>query len=444
MLEYDALVIGAGIAGIQASIDLADQGYKVLMIEKKSSTGGAMIKLSKVFPTLDCSSCITTPKMSEASKHDNITTWTLSEPSVVDKLADGTFNVKIHRKARFVDINKCTGCGECEKACPVYLTNPYDEGLGIGKAIGVPFSNALPQKAVLDPENCIFCGKCAQVCPTDAIDYTEEDQEEEVHVSAIIVATGFEQTPVELKPEYGAGKYKNVITGKQMEILLAPHGPYGGVFRPGDGKNPYSIAYIQCAGSRDASIGIPYCSRVCCMYAIKQAMLLSAAAPLAEITIYYMDIRAFSRRYEEFFRDAESMGIHFIKGKVAQITEMPSGDLQLRVEVQEEEDYGVKEIEHDLVVLSLGMVPAWNPEGVLPIEIRQDGFIKRLKPKLEPALTTVSGIYVAGTANGPMDIVDSINQASAAAMKSSIYIEQLKGGSQQEKEPEEVHISEQN
>ncbi|UJG41632.1 MAG: CoB--CoM heterodisulfide reductase iron-sulfur subunit A family protein [Candidatus Heimdallarchaeum aukensis] len=426
MKNYDALVIGAGISGIQTALDLAEQGFKVLMIDKKKSTGGVMIQLSKVFPTLDCASCITTPKMSEASNHPNIETWTLSEVTSISE-NNGSYVVNILKHPRYVDLVKCTGCGICEEVCPVIVEDEYNEYYGIRKAVGVPFGTAIPQKAVLEPEYCIFCGACAKKCPTQAIEYDQEPENIEVKVKAVIVATGFEQTPI--KEEYGGGRYKNVINALTMERLLAPTSPFGGVFRPGDGKNPYSIAYIQCAGSRDASIGVPYCSRVCCMFAVKQAMLLCGAAPLADITIYYMDIRAFGKRYEEFFQEAREMGINFVKGKVAKIEELENGNLKLRVEVQEEEDYGVKEIEHELVVLSSGMLPAWKPEKVreiLPLEIHKYGFIKSLQPHVNPSQTNLDGIFVSGTAMAPMDIVDSIYSGSTAAMKAALYIKKIK------------------
>ena len=431
MKKYDAVVVGAGIAGMQAAVDIANQGYKVLVVEKKSSIGGTMIQLSKVFPTLDCASCITTPKMSETYKHENIDVETLAEVKKIEKREDGSFLVSVHQEPRYVDINACTGCNECADACPVYITDDYDMGLGVRKAVGVPFPNALPQKAVLHDDECIFCGKCANVCPTDAIDYSMLPQDFEVEAGTVILATGFKETPV-IKEEYGGGKFKNVITGKQMERILAPHGPYGGIMRPGDGKQPFSIAFVQCAGSRDLSLkipghkylsnGIPYCSRVCCMYAIKQTMLLSAAAPLADITVYYMDIRAFGKGYEEFFEEAKAMGVNFVRGKVAKIEELENGNLKLRVEVFDENGGGIEEFEHELVILSIGVIPGWDPEGIVDVAVDKYGYIMSANPKLDQSFTTIPGIYVAGMANGPMDIVDSIKSGSSAAMKATIYL----------------------
>lgn len=426
MKKYDAIVIGAGIAGMQCAVDLANQDYQVLLIEKKSSIGGTMIQLSKVFPTLDCASCITTPKMSETYKHPNITTMTLAEVTKIERRDDDRFTVKIHERPRYVHLDPCTGCNECAEVCPVYVIDDYDMNLGIRKAVGVPFANALPPKAVLHEDECIFCGRCATVCPTDAIDYSMLPQDHEFDAGTVILATGLLETPI-IKEEYGGGQFKNVITGKQMERILAPHGPYGGIMRPSDGKLPLSIAYIQCAGSRDLSIGIPYCSRVCCMYAAKQAMLLSAAAPLADITIYYMDIRAFGKGYEEFVEDAKAMGVSFIRGKVAKITEKENGDLTVRIEVFDE-DGGIREFDHELVVLSIGLVPKWNPKGIVDVAMDQYGFIRSANPNENPSATNIPGVYVAGVANGPMDIVDSIKSGSAAAMKASIY---LNGGARE-------------
>jgi heterodisulfide reductase subunit A len=233
-------------------------------------------------------------------------------------------------------------------------------------------------------------------------------------------------TPIDAKTQYGQGKFKNVLNPLQMERLLAPHGPYGRVLRPSDGKVPDSIAYVQCAGSRDKSIGIPYCSRVCCMYAIKQAMLLSGALPLVDVTIYYMDIRAFGKGFEQFYQNAKAMGIEFVKAKVAKITEDDNKNPMVRIEMIEE-DGRIEEKSHDLVVLSLGIIPEWDPAAIVPINVSDDGFIQCTEPQLSPSITDEEGIYVAGVAAGPKDIPDSIVEASAAAMEASIYLHN-KGG----------------
>ncbi|MCG6980755.1 MAG: FAD-dependent oxidoreductase, partial [Deltaproteobacteria bacterium] len=294
-------------------------------------------------------------------------------------------------------------------------------GFSARKAIYIPFSNAIPQIALLDEENCTLCGKCEKVCPTRAVDYFQEPEEFSIEAKTAILATGFEITPAENKHQYGEGKIPNVITALQMERLLAPHGPYNRVLRPSDGMEPDSIAYIQCAGSRDKSMGIPYCSRVCCMYAIKQAMLLSGALPLADITIYYMDIRAFGKGYEEFYQNAVAMGIEFVKGKVANISEGDNGGVKVQYESQEN-GTGVTAAEHDLVVLSLGMVAGWNPEGRCAVTTASDGFIKTIKPKSSPSQTDMEGVFVAGAAAGPKDIVDTIAEAGAAAMEATKYL----------------------
>ena len=419
-VEADALVIGAGIAGMQASLDLADQGFKVVLVEREPSIGGKMIALSKVFPTLDCSSCITTPKMAAVAHHESIATFTYSEVQSVSSQEDG-FEISVLRKARFVEEEACTGCQLCEYACPVHVLDEFEQGFTARKAIYVPFANAIPQVALLDLESCIACGRCAKACPRQCIDYAQEDEEVRVRARAVVVATGYEITPPSAKEEYGAGRFRNVITGLQMERLLAPHGPYGRVLRPSDGRAPDSIAYVQCAGSRDRTLGVPYCSRVCCMYAIKQAMLLSGALPLADITIYYMDIRAFGKGYEQFYQNAKIMGINFVKGKVAQIDEKDDRSLTLRVEDMEGTGT-LAEDDHDLVVLSVGMLPGWDPAGVIPIQTDEDGFISSPEPKSDPTLTTIDGVFAAGAATGPKDIVDAIAEASAAAMKAAVFL----------------------
>jgi heterodisulfide reductase subunit A len=418
----DALVVGGGIAGLQSALDLADQGLKVLVVERKSSIGGHMIALSKVFPTLDCASCITAPKMSAAAHHANITILTNTEVEAIDS-ANGSHRVRLQQKPTYVNFDKCIGCRLCEYACDTEYPDPFEEGLGTVRAIAVPFTNAIPQKAVLDAEHCGTCGTCARVCPTDAIEFDQQPRWLTISTDAVIVASGFQLNALTVKPQYNAARSKNIVSPLTLERLLAPHGPYGRVLRPSDGKIPGSVAFVQCAGSRDESIGVPYCSRVCCMYAIKQAMLLSGSLPLADITVYYMDIRAFGKGYEQFFQNAKAMGISFVRGKVARIEPVDGGDLSLHVESTEDAENPLQEHRHDLVVLAQGMVPGWKPAGSTPVACASDGFVAT--PMLTaPTVTTEPGIFVAGTAAGPKDIVDTIAEAGAAAMQASQYLYQ--------------------
>ena len=419
-IDTDVLVVGAGIAGLQASLDLGDQGYRVLLVEREASIGGHMIGLSKVFPTMDCASCITTPKMSAAAHHDLVTTFTYADVESITPVPGG-FEARIVKRPRFVNEDACTGCRLCEYACPVDVPHEFDGGLGARRAIAVPFGTAIPQKAVLDLANCILCGKCEKACPADAIDLLQEPETVEVRTRAVVLTTGYRPTPTDAKREYAAGRTGNVISGLDMERLLAPNGPYGRVLRPSDGKIPERIAYVQCAGSRDETLGVPYCSRVCCMYAIKQAMLLSGALPLADITIYYMDIRTFGKGYEEFYQTARSMGINFVKAKVARITPRPDGDVDLRIERQEE-DGRVEDVSHDLVVLSVGLEPGDDVRRFAPIGTDRFGFIRSADAALDVTETEVPGLFAAGTALAPKDIVDTVAEASAVAMRVAGYL----------------------
>jgi heterodisulfide reductase subunit A len=418
-LRVDALMVGGGIAGMQSALDLADQGFQVALVENEASIGGRMITLSKVFPTLDCCSCITTPKMSAVAHHPNIQLFTYCEVQSVQEHERG-FDVTVLQKPRYVDVTKCTGCRQCEYECPITVPSSFDRNLGAYRAIRVPFSTAVPQKAVVDSENCLWCGKCEQACPVDAIDFAQQPETFNVETTSIVMATGFKLTPLESKKEYGAGKLRNVIDPLMMERLLAPTGPYGRVLRPGDGKEPTSIAYVQCAGSRDETLGVTYCSRVCCMYAIKQAMLLNGALPVADITIYYMDIRTFGKGYEQFYQNAKAMGVEFVRGKVASIKE--DADQNPIVKVEMTEIGKIVERTYDLVVLSQGIVPAFTPNPTFSLSLGPDGFISVPAPDSAPCVTERAGIFVTGTAMGPMDIVDSIISASAAAAEASAYI----------------------
>ncbi len=424
-IHVDALVVGGGIAGLQTAVDLADQGFQVAVVEREPSVGGKMITLSKVFPTLDCASCITTPKMAAAAHHANIRLFTYCDVQSITKKGAGSV-ATVLQKPRFVDGAKCTGCRLCEYACPITVTNSFDQDLGAYRAIRVPFATAVPQTAVLDLTNCLFCGKCETACPVDAIDFTQKAETFTISATVVILATGFKLTPIDAKKEYNGGVLQNVIDPLMMERLIAPTGPYGRILRPGDGKEPTSIAYVQCAGSRDVTLGVEYCSRVCCMYAIKQAMLLNGALPVADVTIYYMDIRTFGKGYEQFYQNAKAMGINFVRGKVAAIREDAEHNPIVKVELTEEGR--VEERTHDLVVLSLGMLPAEDFSLSLGLKRNSDGFVNVPAPNSAPNATDQPGVFTTGAAMGPMDIVDSIVTASAAAAAASAYIREVKKG----------------
>jgi heterodisulfide reductase subunit A len=306
----------------------------------------------------------------------------------------------------------------------VEVPHEFDYGLGARRAIYIPHGNAIPQKAVLDVEHCIFCGKCEKVCPTNCLEFTAEAKQVHVDVGAVIVATGLDILPMGRKPEYG-GTLPNVMSPLAMERIQSSNGPYGRVLRPADGKIPRSIAYIQCAGSRDRSIGVPYCSRVCCMYALKQALLLRHYIHDVEVALYYMDIRAFGKGYEQFYRRAVAEGVKVIKGKVARVTQTDNFDLILRVELLDEGGR-VDEHRYDLVVLSQGLIAAWHPDGVIDIEDADDGFIHTPEIKLNPSFTTMPGVFVGGVAAGPKDIPDAIVEAGEAAMAAANYLKRYR------------------
>jgi heterodisulfide reductase subunit A len=421
---HGVLVIGAGIAGIQASLDLADQGFRVYLVEKNPSIGGRMAQLDKTFPTMDCAACILTPKMVDAGRHPNIQLLTYSEVKEISRAGE-TFKVTVLKKPRYVDETRCTGCGICAQHCPVEALNEFDERLGVRKAIYVPFPQAVPLIYTINKDDCIECGLCEKVCGAEAVNLNQKPEEIELNVGAIIVATGFDLFDARKKEEYGYGVYENVITGLALERLLSASGPTGGrVVRPSDGKIPKKIAFVQCVGSRDEQVGNLYCSRVCCMYATKEAQLIKEHVPGAEVTIFYMDIRAFGKGFEEFYRRAEKeFNIKYVKGRVAEIIEdTATKNLLVRAENIELGDLVEEEV--DLVILSAGIVPAVTDEmkKVLPIPIGDDGFFVTAHPKIDPVTTSLEGVFTAGVAEGPKDIPDSVAQASAAAMKASIIL----------------------
>ncbi len=423
--DYDVLVIGAGIAGEESALKLADMGFKVLLIEKEPSIGGKMILLSKVFPTLDCAACITTPKVSETARHPNITIFTLTETESIVKEENNLFSVTLKKHPRYVVENDCTGCQECETVCPMVVKDQFQFNLVARKAIYIPFNIANPRVALIDIENCTLCGACEQKCPSNCIDFTQKEELVNIKVKSVIVATGFKLfDPISIE-RYGYGKYKNVITSMQMERELAPTRPFNNVMRPSDGKVPDKIAYIFCTGSRDHTVGNPICSQVCCMYSTKQAQLLMGALPMADISLYYINIRAFGKGFNEFYMQAKDMGANYVKGKIGSISEKENGNLILRYE--DIATGKVTEKEHDLVVLSVGLLA--NPEITKvfkneKLELDALKYIKQPDLLQSPATTSIKGVFVAGTATAPMDIPDTIMSAGAAASETSGYLNQ--------------------
>lgn len=433
MEKKSAMVIGGGITGMQASLDLADMGYKVYLIEKNPSIGGNMAKLDKTFPTLDCAACTITPKLVDTGSHPNIELLTYSEVKKISGEA-GNFKVKVLKKTRYVDIEKCTGCAACVHACVLKgkIPDEHNEGMGKRGAIYIPFPQAVPLKATVDPETCLYLtkGKCAQkcikACGPGAIDYEIKDEEIELDIGSIILATGFKLDDPAKKPEYGYGVYPNVITSLQIERLLSPSGPTcGEVKRPSDDKHPKKVAFLQCVCSRDTNTNI-YCSRFCCMQAIKEAILLKEHDPEVEVTIFYIDIRAFGKGYEELYNRAkDEFKIKFVKGRIAEIAQKEDKNLITRSE--DIKKGGVTENEFDLVVLSVGAIPNPLPKEIgIGVPLWKDSFFEAKNQYYDTATTQIPGIFIAGCAEGPKDIPDSVIQASAAAMQAAITLEATK------------------
>lgn len=420
-VKKSTLVIGGGIAGIQAALDLADMGYKVILVEKTPSLGGKMAQLDKTFPTMDCSPCILTPKMVSIARHPNIELLTYSKVKEVEGYV-GNFRVKIEKKPKYVNKN-CTACDLCAQVCPIEVPSEFNAGIGTRKAIYVPFPQAVPLIYTIDAESCIGCGMCKNVCEPEAIDYDMKTEIIEREVGTIIVATGYEIFDAARKEEYGYGKYANVINGLEFERFVSAAGPTGGKLkRPSDGQEPKRIGFIQCVGSRDEKTN-KYCSRVCCMYAIKNARIYKEKHPEAEIYIFYIDIRTFGKGYEEFYKIAQDeYGIKFIRGRPGEITE-DAKTKNLVVRVEDTFLGRPLEVELDLVVLSVGMEPprdAGEIQTMLRVSRSADGFFLEAHPKLRPVDTLTGGVFLAGAAQGPKDIHDSVAQGSAAAARAAI------------------------
>jgi len=422
-VNQSVLVIGGGVAGLEASLDLADKGYKVHLIERLPTIGGKMALLYKVFPTNDCAPCILAPKTAYANIHPNINLLTNSEVANVEGHI-GNFSVVVNQKPRYVDEKKCTGCGLCIEKCPTkIIDDEYSRGIGERKAIYIPYDQAIPRKAVIDSQNCLYfqkdaCRLCEKVCPAQAIDFKQEPKAIELKVGAIIVATGFDEYNPDQKVEYGYRRYGNVITQFQLARLLDIDGPTKGrLLRPTDKKEPRSIAMIQCVGSRDENAN-GYCSSVCCMYALKHAQIIKEMVlPDAQVYICYIDMRTAGKGFEEYYRRTREIGINFIHGRPSEVIENnKTKNLILKVE---DSDIGeLIKLEADLVVLSCATVPSQGTKqlaGLLGVNLDANGFFKELHPKLRPVETNIRGIYICGSVQGPKDIPDSIIQAKAAA-----------------------------
>ncbi len=420
-----ALVIGGGIAGIQAALDIADAGFEVDIVEKNATIGGRMAQLDKTFPTLDCSACILTPKMVDCAQHEKIDILSYSEVEDVKGFV-GNFSVKIRRKARYVDETKCTGCKICMEKCPSKKgLNTFNMGLNTRPAIHIPFAQAIPNVAVIDPEQCIKlktgkCGICQKFCGVGAIDYEQKDTFIERQYGAIVVATGFKPINLDNFNEYGYDDNKDVITSLELERLMNAAGPTNGVLlRPSDGEHPKVITFIQCVGSRDTSgCGKPYCSKVCCMYTAKHAMLIREKYPDTEVHVFYIDVRTPGKNYDEFFRRAvEQYGVDYIKGMVGKVY---NENGKLMVQGSNLIDNEQVTIASDLVVLAAAIEPEPSVRKIatlLTASIDTNNFLTESHAKLRPVESPTAGVYLAGMCQGPKDIPETVSQASACAAK---------------------------
>ena len=432
-MNYRALVIGAGISGMQAALDIADSGYQVLLVEREPAIGGHMAQLSETFPTLDCSQCILTPRTVEVGQHPNIELLTLSQVVDIDRLppdpdddegASGGFRVRIERHPRYVREDKCTACGDCADVCPVVVPNEFDRGLAARRAIYIPSPQAVPAVYRLDPDACLglfplACGKCAEACAVNAIDYDMQPQVIEEEVGAVVVATGYELYQDEAVAAYEYMSHPNVMDGLEFERMLSATGPTGGkIVRPSDHEVPKEIVFIQCAGSRNPEHGVPYCSKICCMYTAKHAILYKHRVPDGQVYVFYMDIRAGGKGYEEFVNRAmEEDETVYIRGRVSKVFPTDGDVIVWGVDTLT----GRKvEITADLVVVASAIIPSAGSRQVarmLDVDVDEFGFYNADNAEMTPVESGLPGVFLAGTGLGPQDIPETVAQASGAAAK---------------------------
>ncbi|MGN0447180.1 MAG: 4Fe-4S binding protein [Acutalibacteraceae bacterium] len=421
-----ALVIGGGIAGIQTALDIADAGYEVDIVEKTPSIGGKMAQLDKTFPTLDCSACILTPKMVDASAHEKINLYTYSEVEKVSGFV-GDFTVEIRKKARYVNMDKCTGCGVCMEKCPSKKAlSEFNSGLNNRPAIYTPFAQAIPNVPVIDPTQCIKlktgkCGVCEKFCQAGAIDYKQQDEIVTRKYGAIVVATGFEVIKLDNLEEYAYSQSKDVITSLELERIMNAAGPTKGhLERLSDGKSPKNIVFIQCVGSRcTESKGKPYCSKICCMYTAKHAMLIRDKYPDVNVTVFYIDVRTPGKNFDEFYRRAvEEYGVNYVKGQVGKVAPQPDGSLLVHgVDLIDGKQL---KISADMVVLAAAIEPSPTVRSIatmLTASIDTNNFLTEAHPKLRPVESPTAGVFLSGVCQGPKDIPETVSQAGAAAIK---------------------------
>lgn len=436
------MVVGGGIAGMQAALDLADTGYLVYVVDSSPSIGGAMAQLDKTFPTHDCAMCILSPKLVATGRHQNVKLMMASDVDTIEG-KPGSFTVSVKRKARYVDETKCTGCGLCTLRCPIEVRDEYNKGFKLRKAIYLKYPQAVPPVHTIDRDHCIGCGVCETQCEAGAISFSGEEELVKVDVGSVILAPGFSEFDPRLKTEYGYGVFKNVLSSGELERMLSATGPYRGmVLRPSDGRMPKRMAFIQCVGSRDVQVGNPYCSSVCCMFAIKEALIAQEHTPGLESHIFFMDMRAFGKEFDEYYARAEKEhGIVFTRNtRVAKVSENPdTNNLYLWFS----EHGKMKREEYDIVVLSVGFDSPKDVEELaekLGIELNEHGFCQT--DMFTPLDTSKPGVYVCGAFSSPKDIPDSVAQASGAACRAMSEIAGARGALVTAKEyPPEIDVS---